>query len=181
MIAPPPTPKIRKLTKAQVEGFLAEFIANPHKFDRKTVKSLIERAEEYDLFAEQVYTNAVNLYETPKSRGKTPMRSEGAAGGGAAGGGGGGGAARAARAAGTPGRAGGGTPLSEENDTLLRHLRNAVTVAEENTIDVVEELLEEARKRELTGRSRYKQAEAAYEKLKTKFAKKSKRRRTRKL
>jgi len=84
--APPP---ISKLTKDQVRGYLA--IAAT--FNRKALKSLIVKAEEYDLFAENVYTSAVKVYQNSKKSKNTSRRSGGgggAAGGGAAGGGGGG-------------------------------------------------------------------------------------------
>ena len=73
--APPP---ISKLTKDQVRHYLGRAA----EFDRKALKSLIEKAEEYDLFAEDVYTNAVKVYRNSKKPNNKSRSGGGAAGGG---------------------------------------------------------------------------------------------------
>ena len=167
-----PVTKTSDPAKKEAEKFLNEFLASPDDFDRQTLKYIIERAEQADLYADERYINAVKIYnkmyKSKKSHGETPKRS----GGGGGGGGGG---------AGTPGgagaRAAGGAPLSEANAELLQQINNSRHTVVYNTRNTLRKLLQNGL--HLSHRTRYQKAKNVLNSL-NKASKKSKGR-TRKL
>ena len=164
-----PVTKTSDLAKKEAEKFLNEFLASPDDFDRPTLKYIIERAEQADLYADERYIKAVKIYnkmyKSKKSSGATPKRS-GGGGGGAAGGAAGGGGGGAA-----------GAPLSEANAELLQQINNSRHTVVYNTRNTLRKLLQTGL--HLSHRKRYQKAKNVLNSL-NKTSKKSKRR-TRKL